>query len=247
MLKKIVGNWKMHKTIAETKDFIKRLIPLLPGATSDVWLAPPFTAIEAAALAAKGSGLKIGAQTMSAQDSGPFTGEISGLMLKEAGAQFVILGHSERRTLFQEKNEQIHQKLKKALDVGLTPILCVGETEQEKESGKTIKILHEQLEGCLQDIPPFEIILAYEPVWAIGTGKTAGPQVAAEAHQVCLDFLTQKWGALAAKKVCLLYGGSVTGETVKALLEQPVIHGVLVGGASLDVDKFVAILDLFRN
>ncbi len=242
MTKKVVGNWKMHKTIAETKDFITRLTPLLKGISSDVWIAPPFTAIAAAATCAQGSKIKIGAQTMSARDSGPFTGEVSGLMLKEAGAQFVILGHSERRTLFQEKNQEIYEKLKKALAIGLTPILCVGESEEEKESGRATKILEQQLEGCLQDIPPFEIILAYEPVWAIGTGRAAGPTEAAEAHGTCLEFLTKKWGPQVAKKACLLYGGSVTGETVKALLKEPSIHGVLVGGASLDVDKFVAIL-----
>jgi triosephosphate isomerase len=232
----------MNKTIAETKEFIHKLIPQIRDITSDVWLAPPFTAIHAAVHAAQGSQIKIGGQTMSGEDSGAFTGEVSGNMLKEAGAQFVILGHSERRILFQEKNDQICQKLKQSLALGLTPILCVGESEQEKERGETAEILEKQLEGCLQDIPPFEIILAYEPVWAIGTGKTASPDVAASAHQICLDFLAGTWGAGIAKKASLLYGGSVTQETVKTLLQQPSIHGVLVGGASLDVDKFVAVL-----
>lgn len=241
-ISKVVGNWKMHKTIAETKEFIQNLIPSLKGLSCDVLLAPPFTAIQAAVEASKGSKIKIGGQTMSAEDQGPYTGEISGTMLQEAGATFVILGHSERRVLFQEKNEQIHHKLKKALALGLTPILCVGESEQEREMGKTEEILHKQLEECLQDIPPFEIIVAYEPIWAIGTGKSATPAIADQAHQICASFLAKKWSPQASQKACLLYGGSVTPETVTALLTQPYIHGVLVGGASLDVDKFIGIL-----
>lgn len=239
---KIVGNWKMHKTIAETQDFIKHLLPSLKTVSCDVLLAPPFTALHAAYKAAQGSNLQIGGQNMSSEDFGPYTGEISGKMLQEAGASFVILGHSERRLLFQEKNEDIYKKLKKALHLGLTPILCVGEMQEEREKGLTAKILQKQLEECLQDIPPFEIIVAYEPIWAIGTGKVATPDMANQAHQMCSEFLTKKWGLKSAKKVCLLYGGSVTAESAPDLLKKPYVHGVLVGGASLDVNKFIAIL-----
>ncbi len=239
---KVVGNWKMHKTIAETQDFIQKLCSSLKTISCDVLLAPPFTAIHAAKEAGKGSKLKIGGQNMSSEDFGPYTGEISGKMLQEAGASFVILGHSERRVLFQEKNGEIYKKLKKALSLGLTPILCIGESGEEREKGLTTEILQKQLEECLQDIPPFEIIVAYEPVWAIGTGKMATPQIASEAHQICAQFLAKKWGDAHAKQACLLYGGSVTPETVQDVLEQPYVHGVLVGGASLDVDKFIAIL-----
>ena len=240
MVKKVIANWKMNKTVGDVEKFIQKLIPCLPAISCDVWLAPAFTAIQAAVSFVKGSKIKIGAQTMSGEDAGAFTGEISGKMLKEAGAEFVILGHSERRLLFQEKNSTICQKLKKALEVGLKPILCVGERLEERSVAA--QILQTQLEECLQDIPPFEIMLAYEPVWAIGTGKSASVQEAALSHRVCLDFLEKKWGKVFAEKASLIYGGSVTPETVQSLLQDPLIHGVLVGGASLDVDKFIAML-----
>ena len=166
-------------------------------------------------------------------------------MLKEAGARFVILGHSERRRLFHETDATIHQKLKKAISSQLLPILCVGETLEDRESGKTFEVLSHQVKTALAGIAPAEIVLAYEPVWAIGTGKTATPEIAQDAHHFCRGLVKKIWGEEFAAKTPILYGGSVTPETAPALAEQPDIDGALVGGASLDAAKFIKIIQGF--
>lgn len=238
----IAANWKMHQSIGQTKEFIQKLRKELPVTASKIFITPPFTAIEAAARQAASTKIVIGAQNMHEAASGAFTGEISAGMLKEAGAQFVILGHSERRTLFNETNELIRQKIKRALSEGLLPLLCIGENQKERDQKETKKVLCLQLEACLKELPPSEIVIAYEPVWAIGTGKSATPEMAEEAHLLCRDFLSSFWGKEKAGNLNILYGGSVTAETAPGLLKQPNIDGALVGGASLHIDSFIQII-----
>ncbi len=241
----IAGNWKMYKTIEKTLAFIKDLLAKELNPKVSVYLAVPFTAISAASKAAKGSSLRIGAQNMHDAPEGAFTGEISAKMLIDAGAQFVILGHSERRLIFGETSEFVNRKIKAALNAGLRPILCVGETLQEREENKTQSVLQDQLEKSLSEITEKEfskILIAYEPVWAIGTGRTATPEQAEEMHVFCRHFLEKKFGA-AAETVSILYGGSVKPENTKVLMDQKNIDGVLVGGASLSVDSFNKIIN----
>ena len=226
----IAGNWKMHKTIAQTKDFIECLKSTIPQEV-EVWIAPAFTALQEAVKTASGSGVKIGAQTMHLEAQGAFTGEISAEMIKDLGCFFVILGHSERRLLFQEKQEDIVKKVKKALFIGLTPILCVGENLEEKQNGKTEEILTKQLEGVLS----LEgIIVAYEPVWAIGTGKSASYEEVEKAHSIIAQLMPPS--------TPILYGGSVGAENSQKLIQSSLVSGFLVGGASLEVEKFSAIV-----
>lgn len=220
----IVANWKMYKTGEEAKAFVEALKMPTNG---DVWIAPPFTAIEAVSHLKK---VVIGAQNMNAMDEGAFTGEISARMLLGVGAKFVILGHSERRRLFHETSDVIMKKVEKALSSGLKAILCVGETGEERSSGQMESVLRTQLKNC----PTGDIILAYEPVWAIGTGKTATPKEANEAHNLCRTIL--------GRDLPILYGGSVTPDNIKTLLEQPEIDGALVGGASLKIETFQQLL-----
>jgi triosephosphate isomerase len=244
MLKRIpiiVANWKMYKTGAEAQEFLTQIEgKLVPSAK--VFIAPSFTALPVMKAA---QGIIIGAQNMHEADEGAFTGEISARMLKEAGAKFVILGHSERRRLFHETDVIVHQKLKKAFSSQLLPILCIGETLEDRESGKTLDVLSYQLKTALTGLAPAELILAYEPVWAIGTGKTATPEIAQEAHHFCRGLLKKLWGEDHAAKTHILYGGSVTPETASALAKQPDIDGALVGGASLDPAKFIQIIQGF--
>lgn len=241
----IAANWKMHKTGAEAENFLNVLKDELPHPLVKILVAPAFTALSRASAAAQGSPIVIGAQNMHEAEEGAFTGEISARMIKEAGARFVILGHSERRHLFHETDALIHQKLKKAFSSQLIPILCVGETLEQRESGKTFDVLSRQLKTALEGSSPAELILAYEPVWAIGTGKTATPEIAGEAHQFCRNLLTQLWGK--DQQTSILYGGSVTPESALALAKQPEINGALVGGASLDVHKFIQIIQGFKS
>ena len=237
----IAANWKMHKTIGETKEFIAALIPQIQGAKAHVLIAPPFTAIAAAAASVKGTAIRIGAQNINEAHEGAFTGEISGKMVKDAGASFVILGHSERRQLFGEGNGLIHRKMKRAIEEGLTPLLCVGETEEQREKGHTERVLKEQLEGCLKDIPA-HFALAYEPVWAIGTGKTATAEMAQEAHGYIRTVLHHLIGKENAQATPILYGGSVKPDNASLLLSQKDINGALIGGAALKVESFVHII-----
>lgn len=241
----IAANWKMHKTGVEAEEFIRNFKERLPKPSVQVFIAPSFTILSAVVQAAQGSSLMIGAQNMHEASEGAFTGEISAKMLKAAGARFVILGHSERRRLFHETDERIHLKLNQAILNQILPVLCLGETLEERESGKTPAVLEYQIKAALNGLEPADLVLAYEPVWAIGTGKTATPEMAAEAHHFCRDCLAKLWGQEPAKKISILYGGSVTPETAPQLAAQSEIDGALVGGASLDVAKLIQIIQGF--
>jgi len=247
----IAGNWKMYKTIAETVDFIVKITPVAAKADHcEVVVAPPFTALAAAGQAAKGSKVKVAAQDMHWDKEGAHTGDISAAMLLDAGCTHVILGHSERRHDHGETDEQVNWKLKAALAAGLTPIVCVGETLEERESGRTREVLETQFEGGLAGLTPSDfsrIIIAYEPVWAIGTGRTATPDMAAESHGVLRQLARQKFGEKEASGVRILYGGSVKPDNVGGLMAQEEIDGALVGGASLKVDSFTALINYPRG
>lgn len=241
----IVGNWKMYKTASESTAFIKKLESEVARSSSKVFLAVPFTTIAAASVAAQGTSIVIGAQNMHEAEEGAYTGEISARMLKEAGTAFVLLGHSERRQLYHETNVLINLKIKRALVCGLQPILCIGESLAQRESGETEHVLKKQLEECLQGLilpELLHLIIAYEPIWAIGTGKTATPQIADHAHAVCREFFMKKWGKEVADGISILYGGSVKPDTIEGLMQQPNIDGALVGGASLDPHIFAQII-----
>lgn len=246
----IVGNWKMYKSIEESLDFIKELLPLVQNAITanspKIYLAIPFTLIKAVSEEVKSTPIVIGAQNMNDAEEGAFTGEIAGKMLVDSGAKFVILGHSERRTIFQETNTFINRKVKRALKDGLQPILCVGETFDAREAKKTTEILEEQLKNCLETISEEEmktIMIAYEPVWAIGKGLPATAEVAEEAIKICRSFIETTFGPLVADAVSIVYGGSVKPENCKQFLEQPNIDGLLVGGASLSAETFSKIIN----
>jgi triosephosphate isomerase (TIM) len=242
----IAGNWKMHKTAAEAREFISALLPKTTSAQRRIFLAVPFTAIESAMDAAKGTKISIGAQNMHDLPEGAYTGEISARMLKASGASFVILGHSERRQYFAETNSFIHRKLARALQEGLIPILCIGELAHDRESGDHLKILKRQLEECLQDLNADQIIqiaIAYEPVWAIGTGKTATPEIAQAVHSFIRNWLEERYSIDCAEKICLIYGGSVKPDNIISLMQQTDIDGVLVGGAALEVKSFAQIVN----
>lgn len=234
--KLFVGNWKMNKIESEAEAFLDRFLPLIEKSLHEVWIAPPYTSIYP--MAKRTDKIRIGAQNIHEEDSGAFTGEVSGLMVKDDGASFVILGHSERRALYQESDELVNKKIKKALQIGLTPLLCVGETLDEHEEGVFKDVLASMLEKSLEGIADLEkVVIAYEPVWAIGTGRVATCEHAAAAH----GFIRE---TIANDKVRLLYGGSVKKENVGALLECAHINGVLVGGASLDPETFASIINL---
>lgn len=245
-VKMVIGNWKMHKTAKEALSFVRSLGPLTKKSSHKVCLAVPFTAIHAVSLEAKQMNVRIGAQNMHEASEGAFTGEISASMLKEAGADFVLLGHSERRHLFCENDERINQKMLRALSEELQPVLCVGETALEREEGLSRQVVRRQLMEGLKDIHRewgSRIVLAYEPVWAIGTGKTATPELAQEMHAFCRSLLAEHFGGGIEKDLPILYGGSVNLNNVRPLLEQPDIDGVLVGGASLDVELFARLIE----
>ena len=246
----IVGNWKMYKTILETKEFFSVFLPQVRGLNAPIFIAPPFTSIATAANLVKETKIRIGGQSMSQAEEGAFTGEISGKMLKDAGASFVILGHSERRQHFHETNFLIQQKLKRAITDKIIPILCVGETDKEREEGRSHSVIIKQLEECLQGFSQDQLkdlIIAYEPVWAIGTGKTATPEIAQEVHQSIRQHIGKKWGINLAKDLPILYGGSVKVDNSVSLLKAPDIDGALIGGASLDPNQFAKIISLGMN
>jgi triosephosphate isomerase (TIM) len=241
----IAGNWKMFKTGKEAVEFISVFAPKVKNSSVDIYIAPPFTAIYQAAAAAKGSSILIGAQNMHAEQEGAYTGEISAGMIKAAGAEFVILGHSERRQHFHETDEGVNLKVKSALKAGLIVILCVGEMQSEHDQGLTEEVLRRQIEGGLKDITAEEaasLVIAYEPVWAIGTGKTATPELAESAHAFIRKLLTEQYGEKLASQISILYGGSVKPELTPDLMEMPNINGALVGGASLKIETFAAIV-----
>lgn len=246
----IAGNWKMYKTIEDAVAFIEELKPLIKNSAAKIYLAAPFTAIKSVVDAAKESHLVIGAQNMNDASEGAFTGEIAGKMLKDAGAKFVILGHSERRRLFHETNSLINKKVKRALSDGLQVILCVGETKEEREAEKTHEVLTTQLEEGLSGITSEQaeqIILAYEPVWAIGAIQSASADTAQEAQAFCRKIVSEKWSEKAAEQMVIQYGGSVKPENAKEFLDQPDIDGLLVGGASLSVQDFSKIINCYNS
>lgn len=243
----IAGNWKMYKTQAETRAFFSAIAPLVGAASyCDIVVAPPFTSLSSALHAARGSSIAVAAQDMHWETEGAFTGEISGRMLVEAGCRYVIIGHSERRQYFGETNESVRKKVVAALSAGLIPIACVGETLEQRETGDTQNVLrlqfHEGL-GALTAEQFSRILVAYEPVWAIGTGRTATPEIAAEAHGFLRHEAAEKFSREATSQLRILYGGSVKPENVKALMAQEEIDGALVGGASLDAKSFAAIVN----
>jgi triosephosphate isomerase len=247
----IAANWKMYKTIDEGKAFIETLAPLLSPPFPKVYIAVPFTTLktlcETAASANKkhGTKIQIGAQNMHDASEGAFTGEIAAQMLVDAGASFVILGHSERRHLFNETSPFINRKVKAALQAKLTPIVCIGETLQERDGGKGEETVLTQLQESLEGIDADQaasLVLAYEPVWAIGTGRTATGKQAQQMHKMIRDFAAKHWDKATAERLTILYGGSVKPANTKELLDQPDIDGVLVGGASLNVESFNQII-----
>ena len=247
----IAGNWKMYKTIAEAVDFIEKIKPLAAQAGHcEVIVAPPFTALAAAAAAAKGSKVTVAAQNCHWDKEGAHTGDISTGMLRDAGCTHVIIGHSERRHDCGETDEQVNKKVKAALAAGLTPIVCVGETLAEREKAETEKVLERQFMGGLAGLTAADfsrIIIAYEPVWAIGTGRTATPEMAAEAHGFVRALARKQFGESEAGGIRILYGGSVKPDNVGGLMAQEEIDGALVGGASLKVDSFTALVNYPRG
>jgi triosephosphate isomerase (TIM) len=242
---KVIGNWKMHKTIAEAKAFVTNLGFVAVNSSVQIGLAVPFTMISTSAEAARGTLIAIGAQNVSEHSEGPYTGEISCQMLKDAGASFVIIGHSERRRLFGETDATINQKVKKALTAHLQVVLCIGETLEEQQQGKTEEQLKKQLAQDLSDVTQEDmrmITLAYEPVWAIGTGRTATPEMVQRVQQFCRAQVAQKWGKQVADHLIIQYGGSVTPQNAAALLDEPDVDGLLVGGAALAFESFIKVI-----
>lgn len=242
----IAGNWKMYKTIEEANEFITALLPKVKESRPSIFLSVPFTAINAAAKAAAGSNIVIGAQNMNDVEEGAFTGEIAAKMLLDAGARFVILGHSERRHLFGESDDFINKKVIRAVTEGIVPLLCIGETLEERESGKTEEVLRRQIVSSLSGVTKEQfsnMIIAYEPVWAIGTGRTATTDVAQKTQAFCRSVVTELYGESFAEELVLLYGGSVKPSNARDFMKQEDIDGLLVGGASLDAEKFSAIVN----
>ena len=239
----IAANWKMYKTSNEAEEFFNTLASQELPEDVAVWLAAPFTLIHTAASLVEGTSILIGAQNMHEASEGAYTGEISSRMLLDAGAQFVLLGHSERRHVFGESEEMIRAKLEKALAEGPQALLCVGEGLEARQSGQTNEVLTQQLTSALKGLKPKQITVAYEPVWAIGTGETATPEIAQEAHAHCRSVLKKLLGARAAKGTSILYGGSVKPKNAATLMEQADIDGLLVGGASLNATSFSQIIN----
>jgi triosephosphate isomerase len=245
-LKIIAGNWKMNKTNPEAMELVRGLMSSLEQKDNPrVVICPPFTALSDLAKLIKGSSLFLGAQNMYFKESGAYTGEISAGMLLTIGVAYVILGHSERREYFSESDSIVNAKVKLALKSGLIPIVCVGEKLNERESGKTEEVVGAQIDGSLAGLTANEmkkVVIAYEPVWAIGTGKTATPDMAQEVHHFIRGRIRAIHGDV-ADQITIQYGGSVNAENAKALLTQPDIDGALVGGASLKVDDFKKIIN----
>jgi triosephosphate isomerase len=247
----IAGNWKMYKTIAEAVDFVEKIKPVAEKAHHcEVIVAPPFTALAAAARAAKGSKVAVAAQDVHWDKEGAHTGDVSTLMLVDTGATHVIIGHSERRQDHAETDDLVNRKLRAALATGMTPIVCVGETLAEREAGRTFEVLERQFLCGLAGLTSSDfsrIIIAYEPVWAIGTGRTATPEMAAESHGYLRELARREFAQEQAGAMRILYGGSVKPDNIGGLMAQEEIDGALVGGASLKVDSFSAIIHYPRG
>jgi triosephosphate isomerase len=243
----MAGNWKMYKTPAETTAFFEKFRPLAGQAEHcEIVICPPFTNLAAAVEAAQGTRIHIGAQNIGWAKEGAFTGEISGPMIVASGATYVLVGHSERRQYFAETDETVLKRTQAALEFGLTPIVCVGERLEERESGHTDAVLARQFQHGIASLSERQfarVVIAYEPVWAIGTGKTATPEIAADAHRAIRGQVRAKFGKEAAEAIRILYGGSVKPDNTRSLMAQPEIDGVLVGGASLDAVSFASIVN----
>jgi triosephosphate isomerase (TIM) len=238
----IAANWKMNKTLPEAGEFMAKFIPEVKDTTGvDIVIAPPFTVLGIAAAALRGTNILLAAQDVFYEEKGAYTGEISPLMLVDLGCAFVIVGHSERRQYFHETDDTVNRKIKAAQKAGLGVIFCIGESLEEREAGKTFDILNRELEKGLDGVPPAKMVLAYEPIWAIGTGKTATPPQAQEAHAYIRERLNILYGNQ-SDELCILYGGSVTPDTVDSLMACQDIDGALVGGASLKAESFSKIV-----
>ena len=247
----IAGNWKMHKTVADTVKYVKELRALVKDMTGvEVVVAPPFTALHAAGEAARNSNVGVAAQDLHWEREGAFTGEISAGMIAETGAEYVIVGHSERRTLFGETDASVNRKIAAAFAGGLTPIVCIGETLDQRDRNETFSVLDRQIRDGLDGVTSeqlVQLVIAYEPVWAIGTGRNATPAQAAEAHGHIRKRLQQWFGAQPSELCRVIYGGSVKPENIGDLASQPDVDGALVGGASLDVKAFFDIVSRSRD
>jgi len=242
----IAGNWKMNKTVGEALDLIRELKRAIIGVKEvEVAVAPPFTALYAVHKEIEGSSIRLAAQNIYWEEKGAFTGEISPLMLKEVGCQYVIIGHSERRQFFGESDESVNRRIKAALAQGLKVIFCIGETLREREEAKTFSLIERQMSGGLEGLGDKELrnmTMAYEPVWAIGTGKTATPEQAEEVHQFIREKVEKLYSREVSGEIRIQYGGSVTPDNIEGLMNQPNIDGALVGGASLKAENFSKIV-----
>ena len=247
----IAGNWKMFKTVHEAVVYVKEFRRLVKDIEDvEIVVAPTFTAVHACAEAARNTRVGIAAQNLHWEREGAFTGEISGPMIKEAGAEYVIIGHSERRTLFGETDETVNRKVRAAIAANLIPIVCIGETLAEREAGATMSVLDRQIKAGFDAITGEQVgalVIAYEPVWAIGTGRTATADQAQEAHAHIRQRLRQWFGGAAADECHVIYGGSVKPDNTKELVGQPDVDGALVGGASLDIKSFFEIVTRSRH
>ena len=246
----IAGNWKMYKTVSEAVKYAKELRVLVKDITDvEIVVAPPFPALHAAADALRNSNVAVAAQDLHWEREGAFTGEVSAPMIQEAGAELVVIGHSERRTLFGETDATVNRKIAAAFGSRLTPIVCIGETLDQRERNETLAVLDRQLKNGLEGLTAeqlAQLVLAYEPVWAIGTGRNATPPQAGEAHRHIRQRLRQWFGADGAELCRILYGGSVKPDNIRDLIAQPDVDGALVGGASLDVRAFFDIVGRSR-
>ncbi len=245
--KVIAGNWKMNKDINETKQLLSELKELVKDvdSTIEVIVCPPFPSLQLAKELLVGTKIKLGAQNVHYEDNGAYTGEVSTRMLKAIGCEYVIIGHSERRTYFKESDEIINRKVKKTLSVGLTPIICVGEALDERERGITEVVVGKQVKGVLAGLSENDmanLVIAYEPVWAIGTGRNASPEQANEVHQFIRNLVSKLFNSEIASKLIIQYGGSVKPENAADLLNQSEIDGALVGGACLKAQSFEEII-----
>lgn len=244
----IAGNWKMNNDLNSSIRLISELKNALASKTlnADVVICPPFTSLETASVMIKDSVISLGAQNMYFEESGAYTGEISPAMLLSVGCKYVIIGHSERRTIFNESNQLINKKIKAAIKFKLKPIFCIGETLSEREKNITFKVIEEQIREGLTDLSESDLenlIIAYEPVWAIGTGKNASPDQAQEVHKFIRELLTKMYSSTFSENLTIQYGGSVKPDNSKELMSQPDIDGALVGGACLKSDSFIKIIE----
>jgi len=243
----MAGNWKMYKTVADTEAFFRDFLPLVAdSAHCEIAVAPPFTAIARAVALTRGSRVAVSGQDVFWEKQGAYTGEVSAAMLADAGCRYTIIGHSERRQYFHETDATVNRKISAALEAGLEAIVCIGELLEEREAGQTEAVLQRQVEHGLAGLTAQQmsrIIIAYEPVWAIGTGRTATPEIAQQAHRFIRSLIEGHFGKEVAEVLRVLYGGSVKPDNIKGLMAQPDLDGALVGGASLEAKSFASIVN----